>query len=255
MITKVKTLFLRLAEQVRSTQSTRPPERICKAQIRRGMRAANIIGGIILVSSTFIAKGLETTTASNMSVQSASLGYMSNFSTFISIGPDVMPNAKHQPVCYVELKNNRAVISHYNNYKTNCDWFLDMPRENLFGIELFDSPGNSVTKNERGLQFGLPLTSEEITEWRNRTMNPTNFPQHEFVMICPGESLPIGFFGIPEMFLVKQPGEYTLHVRTRLIQGTQFTWLPEATAKVQIRPEDIAPKSSLPNTQTNSLAK
>ena len=138
------------------------------------------------------------------------------------------------------------------NYKTNCDCFLNMPRENLFSIDLYDSSGNRVNKTDSGNQFGLPLTKQQIEDWLNK-----NRRWHGYLsMICPGEGLQAGVFSIPEMFVIKQPDEYTLHVRMRLMQGPQLVaWLPEATAKVQIRPEDIAPKSSLPNTQTNSLAK
>ena len=207
------------------------------------MRFQTTITWVILMSGLLTAKGSFIEIATN------NLGYFTNFSIGLSIGSGFHDFGK-SPVCFVELSNNR--IGNFARNQTNQDYFLNMPRENLFAIELLDASGKPVGKTDSGSQFGLPLTDKQVTDWYNKSISHAN-PRRSatLIAILPHEALPVGFFSIPEMFDIKEAGEYTLHVRMRLIMNMQFVWLPEATSKVQIRPEDILP----PPGQTNTPAR
>ena len=205
------------------------------------MRFQTTITWVILMSGLLTAKGSFVEIATN------NLGYFTNFSSSVKID---YPYPTRTPICYVNLSNNR--IGDFARNQTNNDYFLNMPRENLFAIELLDASGKPVGKTASGSQFGLPLTDKQVTDWYNKAMNHTN-PRRSatLIAILPHNTLPVGFFNIPEMFEIKEAGEYTLHVRMRLIKRSLFVWLPEATSKVQIRPEDILP----PPGQTNTPAR
>lgn len=154
-----------------------------------------------------------------------------------------------------------ACLVYVTNATTNRIWWLFMPATNLFNIELFDSQGKSVEKTSLGKMFDLPLTQKRISDWYN--------DKHWQIMrhgrafeVYPSMRIQTRSFSIPEAFEIKEAGEYTLHVQMRLIGNGPdssghfpITWLPEAVAKVQIRPEDIPPENLLPNVQTNSSAK
>ena len=120
-------------------------------------------------------------------------------------------------------------------------------------IKLIDPTGTLVAKTAKGLQFGLPLTSQQIIDWNSEMM--ARRWRSRLLMICPSQSRMVGVFSIPEMFEIKQAGEYTLHVRMRLIINMQCAWLPEAIGKVLIRPEDILPLRSPHVGGTNISAK
>ena len=196
--------------------------------------------------------GLLTAKGSFIEIATNNLGYFTNFSIRLSIDSSGFRDYGKSPVCCVNLSNNR--IGDFARNKTNQDYFLNMPRENLFAIELLDASGKPVGKTATGSQFGLPLTDKQVTDWYDKALNPTNTSRHEtFIYSFPHEAFQIGFFSIPEMFEIKEAGEYTLHVRMRLIQRSQLVWLPEATGKVVIRPEDILPPP--PPGQTNAPAK
>jgi hypothetical protein len=154
----------------------------------------------------------------------------------------ISPYADHgfrPPFCYV----------HGLNEFTNWVRGLKMPPTNLFEIELSDPQGRPVEKTAEGKMFGLPLTQKQIEDWCNK-MARRGWRDGLFYLSKntspPGVT--ISGFSIPQAFQIRNPGEYTLQLRMRLIQlrmdasGHRYFpvgWLPEVVAKVQIRPEDI----------------
>jgi hypothetical protein len=149
---------------------------------------------------------------------------------------DLLQNGQHPPVCLVCITNET----------TNGIWVPLMPATNLFSIELFDPKGQPVQKTSFGKMFELPLTQKRISDWYNdKHWQIIRHGRASFVDSL--EKAQIRSFSIPEAFEIKEAGEYALHVQMRLIgngpdSSGQFpiTWLPEVTAKVQIRTGDIA---------------
>jgi hypothetical protein len=143
------------------------------------------------------------------------------------------------PVCFVNGINE----------STNLVRGLNMPPTNLFSIELFDPNGKPVERTAEGKMFGLPLTQKQIEDWCNK-MTKRRWRNGLFYLSknTPPPGVSISGFSIPQAFQIRNPGEYTLRLRMRLIQlrmdasGHRYFpvgWLPEVVAKVQIRPEDI----------------
>ena len=150
---------------------------------------------------------------------------------------------------------------------TNVVVALTTPSEMKVAVHLIDSSGHPVEKTEYGKTFGQPLTQKEINDWvRPRRMG--NGWSSMMIEAFDRGPITVTKFYLKKVFHIKQAGEYTLHVRVRLIQtcrdregnprkgiynGMSFssprdgsilecyqaTWLPEVTAKVQMRPEDI----------------
>ena len=172
------------------------------------------------------------------------------------------------PICFVRLTNSANSILQG----------LRLSAEQLFAIHLVDAKGQRVEKTEYGKQFGLPLTQKEIRDWfrpKRRSwawfyipLNPSDTWHH----------MDVRWFSVPKAFKLNTAGEYILYVRMRLIQtgvsdaaGTirsnifdfpypapktesisfQSVWLPEVTAKIQIRPEDIVVTNAVSDTKTN----
>ena len=149
-----------------------------------------------------------------------------------------------------------------NVINTTTNWikgYLDIPLQGLVEMELFDPLGNQVEKTAVGKGYDV-WTDEQIERWINgRPRGGTAFRVSP-LLYCKTN----GRISFPEAFTLKKSGEYTLHLRMRLVQGDedslgqihlQRIWLPEVVAKVQIRPEDIPLPDLPPNAQTNSLTK
>ncbi|MGD0745801.1 MAG: hypothetical protein ABSA45_11665 [Verrucomicrobiota bacterium] len=180
------------------------------------------------------------------------------------------------PICFVKLDNpatNSIILS------------LQLPPENIFTVELIDAKGEPVEKTEYGEKFGQSLTQKQLNDW----IIPIRLTGHlsaAWFEVPPATlRADVAAFSLPKTFKITQAGKYTLHVRMRLIQsyfsdssGTivrtnifgaqcmggpgrtaptvfQSVWLPEATAKVQIRPEDIPQMNLPPKVQTVSPGK
>jgi len=185
------------------------------------------------------------------------------------------------PICFVSLVNNSPT----NSIIINSGILgLRLSAENLFAIELVNTNGKSVEKTDYGRKFGQSLTQKQLNDWAIPIRVWGNYSKACFE-VPPAvlqSSAEIGAFSIPKAFKITQAGEYTLHVRMRLIQNRFFdqgiirtnifgmlqfgrgrktptvfqsTWLPEVTAKVQIRLQDIPPESLLSNNQTNPTSK
>jgi len=149
------------------------------------------------------------------------------------------------------------------NNSTNGLWGgLRLPPEKLFSIELFNAQGQPVEKTDAGKKFGLPVTDTYLNDWFKTHVNQRGSGLFGLKGL---EEQEIQDLSIPQVFQLHQSGEYTLHLRIRLIQyrtdayGKPYfpvnIWLPEVVANVQIQPEDIPSLNLPPNTQTNSPAK
>lgn len=178
-----------------------------------------------------------------------------DLSCVLQVTYDKELSSMHPPVCWVTVLN----------HTTNLIRGVVGPAPCLFAIELFDSNGKQIKKTNGGKKFGMPLSQEEINSWwpvqhgvSYRLPIFTSSPTTPF----PGTG--VANFNISDAFQIKEAGEYSLHLRMRLIQtkpdvsgqpNFSMIWLPEVIAKVQIRPEDIPPENILQNGQTNPPAK
>jgi|SRR5665213_352911 len=173
------------------------------------------------------------------------------------------------PVCFVRLTNSSdAILS-----------TLRLPAEMVFRIKLTDANGRVVEKTDYGRQFGRPLTQKEVHDWFRPYRRSNAWLDVPFM---PGSEHwgDARWFSIAKAFNITRSGEYTFQLQMRLIQagisnakGTirtnvfngqylapktedinfQAIWLPEVTAKIQIRSEHIASTNPVSNGQTNSL--
>lgn len=149
------------------------------------------------------------------------------------------------------------------NKSTNANnSFLALPRQAMCELALFDPAGNPVEKTAAGKEYGT-WTTNQIKDWFYHPK--ANQRAWRFFSIWPTSTNAIGpiwsNFSIPEIFQLKHAGEYTLHVHVRLARheknasekvNLMITWLPEAVAKVQIRPEDVPLENRPTIDQTNS---
>jgi hypothetical protein len=135
--------------------------------------------------------------------------------------------SQQPPVCVVLVTNETTNTSH--------NYWRSFPT-NYLKIELLDSSRNPTKKTPEGEKYEASITEGELVKifyskrnWRSG-----------IVKIHPTETQ-FASFSIPELFEVKEAGEYTLHVQMRLIQvwpEFKITWLPEATAEIQIQTND-----------------
>jgi hypothetical protein len=155
------------------------------------------------------------------------------------------------------------------NHTTNYIYCLRMPAMDLFRIALLDREGRQVEKTALGKKYGLPLSQEQIDDWRLHWGNSRLSP---WMLILPAglkskdptgkmvqhidDPTDICFLGLNALFEIKEAGDYELHLQMRFIQSGDnsgelhyalagklqypITWLPEVAVKVHIRPEDIS---------------
>jgi len=156
------------------------------------------------------------------------------------------PNNEGQPPgCVVSVINTstNAYPSHIDLIKMiNCYW--NAYSTNYLRIELLDSKGDPIKKTAIGKQYTASSDSRQLKELYDKL--DRRLRVRGFVWIDPSSSITFARFNIPELFELKEPGEYTLRVQMRLIQNIRSpqnaefktTWLPEVTAKIQIRSGD-----------------
>lgn len=225
----------------------------------------------LIVYSLFVAKGegwqLSSSGGLDWQVDTNGLSYeVLVYSNSYDL-PDFFWNHPRAdaPVCWIDG---------WGDYTNTIEWkfYLRMPATNLCTLALFDSKGQAVEKTAEGKMFGQPLTQEQTLTWvhgaqkqfgggfGNWHLHFTPVPRKPPISPTAGPII----FSLKPLFKVKEPGEYTLHLRLRLIQTKEDTsgkvyfpmvWLPEVVAKVQIRPEDIPQPDLPPNVQTNSLTR
>jgi hypothetical protein len=162
------------------------------------------------------------------------------------------------PICFVSLLNHSTA-------SIGC---LRMPATNLCRIVLLDKQGQRVPKTMLGKTYGLPLSQEQIEQWR-RSWN--NRHQRVLIRIVPNgipkysdASTEICRVSLKDAFEITEPGAYELHLQLRLVQVGADTsgnlhysvvWLPEVVTKVQIYQGYIPQNNPLRSTQTNALVK
>jgi len=129
-----------------------------------------------------------------------------------------------------------------------------------------NSKGEPVKKTTIGKQIGTRADNVQIKEMVKNRLAEWSLGKARtdgFIPIRSGQNCGIAF-SIPDLFDLKQSGEYSLKVQTCLIQrvgwkgvepALRITWLPEITDKIQLRSEDISPENLPPNGQVNSLTK
>jgi hypothetical protein len=227
----------------------------------------------LLVSSLLIARGegrqSSNTFQRDWQVDTNGLSYevlIYSNSSDVPYLPPMLNHIKPQaPVCWVDG---------WGNYTNTIEWkfFLWMPPTNICRVALFDSKGQAIEKTDEGKMFGLSPTQEQIAVWDRAAGKKHGgaFSDWHLVFVPShpgGPTIPTAgpiVFSLQPLFRVKEPGEYTLHLRLGLIQTKEdssgqvyfpMVWMPEVTAKVQIRLEDIAPENLSPTGQTNSPTK
>ena len=164
---------------------------------------------------------------------------------------------QHPPMCVVSI----------NNISTNILYcWAGLYGEKYSKINLLNSNNVPVEKTEAGKQIGVWSDYVQIKEMvRNRfqELNRGRARTDGFVPLRPGKSAGIAF-SMPDLFVLKYSGEYTLKVQTCLIQRVggenydpqlRITWLPEVTTKIQIQPRDVHQNNMTPSRQTNSSSK
>ena len=202
----------------------------------------NLIFGVLVTETSIAQTTITNMTFLKRDVQANDLSCVLQF----------LISRPKPPVCYVTVVN----------HTTNAIVGVMGPAPCLFAVELFDSGGKPIEKTDAGKKFGLPLSQEEIKSWWPVQHGPSYRPP--FFLTSPIQPYPgigVGEFSIPETFQLRQSGEYELHLRMRLIQCKQeasgqlyfsMIWLPEVTAKVQIRPKEVSLKNLLSDGGTNS---
>jgi hypothetical protein len=148
------------------------------------------------------------------------------------------------PVCFVSILNK----------STNLVECLKMPITNLCVVKLLDDKGKEVAKTAMGEYFGNNPSQKDIQTWFK---NWTNRHESSVLRIVPNGTprfagRPTDFlqFSLHDLFEVREPGNYELHVSARIIEPGvvlsnsviyAVTLLPEAVTKVQIRDKDMHP--------------
>jgi len=153
------------------------------------------------------------------------------------------------PICYVNIINATT-----NMVRSG----LNLPREVLLQVDLYDAVGKAAEKTSAGKLFS-PWTPKEIDDWFHKQVQENR--RGRFFGLFPFSYTQINCFRVPEVFQLKTPGLYTLHVRMPLIQSKadasgnvhlETLWLPEVVTAIQIRPEDISSTAGAAGLQTNS---
>ncbi len=142
------------------------------------------------------------------------------------------------------------------------DYWYDhspFPRRDMT-IELIDSKGQPVEKTSLGKEYGKTIDLKQVQEaakkrsqkWRTGWARTDGFTTAT-------ANAPLTSFNPAELFEPKEAGEYTMRVQMPLIQRVgndeanpeiKVIWLPEVTAKIEIRTEEISPPELPPNAQT-----
>jgi hypothetical protein len=142
-------------------------------------------------------------------------------------------------------------LSNQSKSKFYCWCYPNHYPSTWLKVELVDSTGQPVEKTKIGKQYGQPFDMVQLHEMvkeRYRQWTLGRFRGTGFEPIVASEGwLPLTDFNLPDLFELKQAGEYTLHVQLPLLQKIgadaanpelKIVWLPEVIAKIQIRTAD-----------------
>jgi len=150
--------------------------------------------------------------------------------------------------CAVNIINTTT-----NFYRT----ILGLPREANLQIELLDSSGTPVEKTSAGKLFQTWPESKMDT-WVRQALR--NRSRGTFFAVWSVAYTQVYSFRIPEIFNLKEPGEYTLHLRYELVEAKfnssqryehlKTLWLPEVVATIHIHADDLRPPGASAS-QTN----
>jgi hypothetical protein len=165
---------------------------------------------------------------------------------------------RQPPVCFVSV-----LVTVTNDFRNPCWRAYDT---NYLEIELLDSSGKPVERTARGQNYRHFPTDQQFQDLFKEKYHQS----HRLTVQGFGGAGPSpgahGFtvFSIPDIFQLKTPGEYTLHVKMRLLaidlarplgEKLKIIPLPDVTAKIQLESNDI-PLEELPaSVQTNLPAK
>lgn len=161
--------------------------------------------------------------------------------------------AQPLPVVYINVVN----------FRTNLVLAMKLPREALFKIKMFDANGKAVERTSEGKEF-VDWTDKQCMDWFKEQCRIRWSGRWFGVTPAPGYYAQVGVISLPELFELKEPGEYTVHVSLPVIETKQnaskkiyseTTWLPEAVAKVKILPEDVKAAAEFWNSKTNAPSK
>lgn len=145
-------------------------------------------------------------------------------------------------------KPSTSSLVYLVNTSTNgFDWCWKGSKTNYIEIELIDSGGTSVRKTAEGSRYGSFLTDEQIA-----ALLLGKKPEHlkGYIFIAPQELVgkQLDSFNLFELFLIRESGDYTLHVKIRLAQREtkekklrRLIIPPEVTVKIHIDQKDLAP--------------
>jgi hypothetical protein len=246
----------------------------------------SILSIVILSEGLVAGIGAAPTFVTNLATQlvtTAAKGVGATNNQRILVDPDIQDTvdswakgaaATNGLVCAISVDSaywKGSPKFYVNVINTTTNWirgYLRLPFEAFADIALLDSGGKPLPKTEAGKRVGS-WTDRQIEDWFNelrRKRSSLAVKSHSLTdVVFPLLSTQVSAgINLREMFLLKQAGEYTLHLRMRVAQTKlnaagkivlEIMWLPDVVAKVQVRPEDIPPESVLPAGRTNSPAK
>ncbi len=162
-------------------------------------------------------------------------------------------NKKHITTQYWAYICNQSTNGFYYWHDSNV-----FPQKKLI-VELFDSKGHPVKKTPAGNQYTNAIDVKQLTEiaknryrlWTTGRARTTGFSP----LAANSKLFPFFSFNPSELFDLRQPGEYTLHMQIPLIERggnnesspeIKVIWLPEVVARVQIYSEAIS-STNLPS--------
>jgi hypothetical protein len=165
------------------------------------------------------------------------------FTCVLWVGNHTPYAGQQHPICIVSV----------NSKSTNTFICWKAYPSSYLKIDLLDSSGKPVEKTEKGKQYGTLPDQKQLAELikKQDEEHRSGLTRTDgFNLITPKYDERFTSFGLPELFELKQPGEYTLKVQIRLIRRERvgwdssnpklkITWLPEVIAKIQIRSEDV----------------
>jgi hypothetical protein len=129
------------------------------------------------------------------------------------------PDDIHKPGAFSDLPT--CLLCVYNRL-TNTVSCLNLPIEQRCRVNLVDKDGHQVTKTAYGQKFDKPLLDNEINKWLMQHFERRSNPYLRlYANGIPKYDIPADFgrFAISNIFEIKEPGEYELHVEMRLVQA------------------------------------
>lgn len=188
-----------------------------------------------------------------------------NLISFTSVFPLVKADlmiATNGLDCLVVVTPKLRCYVYVDNHTTNLMGCMALAPSNLLRVALFDMGGHEVRKTRYGRMFGLPVADEQINHWRldfarrhyhtyswsgtghswATPVYPSGDQSHELPPMC------ICSFNVRDVFFIRSPGDYVLHVQMRLVQIAKDssgnihypqTWLHEVVRTVHISAENL----------------